>query len=78
VILQYLSESKNSVHGTSMLHSNETPFLNGKTKKRRPSPHLTGHEVYEMVKDVHIVLDKRKMTDNNIKKDNMWKKSRFF
>jgi hypothetical protein len=52
--------------------------FNGKIKKRRPPPHLTGHEVYEMVKDVHIVLDKRKMTDNNIKKDNMWKKSRFF
>jgi hypothetical protein len=34
--------------------------FNGNTKKRRPPPHLTGHEVYEMVKDVHIVIGKRK------------------
>jgi hypothetical protein len=30
--------------------------LNGNTEKRRPPLHLTGLEVYEMVKDVHVVL----------------------
>jgi hypothetical protein len=57
---------KNSVHGTLTLYSNETQFrtmkdqFNGNTKKRHPPPHLTGHEVYKMVKDVHVVLGKRK------------------
>jgi hypothetical protein len=32
--------------------------FNGNTEKRRPPPHLTSHEVYEMVKDVHVVLGK--------------------
>jgi hypothetical protein len=32
--------------------------FNGNTEKRRPPPHLIGHEVYEMVKDVHVVLGK--------------------
>jgi hypothetical protein len=32
--------------------------FNGKTEKRRPPQHLSGHEVYEMVKDVHVVLGK--------------------
>jgi hypothetical protein len=32
--------------------------FNGKIKKRRPPPHLIGHEVYEMVKDVHALHGK--------------------
>jgi hypothetical protein len=36
--------------------------FNGNTEKRRPPPHLIGHEVYEMVKDVHVVLGKWKIT----------------
>jgi hypothetical protein len=45
---------------------------------RHPPPHLTGHEVYEMVKDVHIALGKQKMTDKNTKEDDMWKKQLIF
>jgi hypothetical protein len=29
--------------------------FNGNTEKRRPPPHLPSHEVYEMVKDAHVV-----------------------
>jgi hypothetical protein len=82
---QYLSESRKIVymehrHYISMKH----PFwsmkakFNGKNEKRRPSPHLTGHEVYEMIKDVHIVLGKRKRTVKNADEDDMWKKQSFF
>jgi hypothetical protein len=48
--------------------------FHGNTEKRHPPPHLTGHEVYEMVKDIHIVLDKRKRTGKNTEEDNMWMK----
>jgi hypothetical protein len=30
--------------------------FNGNTKKRHPPPDVIGHQVYEMVKDVHVVL----------------------
>jgi hypothetical protein len=39
---------------------------------------LTGHEVYEMVKDVYVVLGKRKRTDKNTEEDDMWKKQSIF
>jgi hypothetical protein len=52
--------------------------FNGNTEKRRPPPHLTGHEIYEMVKDVHVVLGKRKRTGKNIEEDDMWKKKSIF
>jgi hypothetical protein len=58
-----------------MLHSNETPILeyegsiNDNTEKRHRPLHLTCHEVYEMVKDVHVVLGKRKRTDKNTEDD---------
>jgi hypothetical protein len=53
--------------------------FNGNTEKRHPPPHLTGHEVYEMVKDVHVVLGKRKRTGKNTEENDMWKKqSNFF
>jgi hypothetical protein len=45
--------------------------FNGKTEKRRPLLHLIGHEVYKMVTNVHVILDKKKMIDKNIKKDDM-------
>jgi hypothetical protein len=52
--------------------------FNSNTKKRRPPLHLTGHEVYEMVKDVHVVLGKWKMTDKKTEEDDMWKKQSIF
>jgi hypothetical protein len=52
--------------------------FNSNTERRHPPPHLTGYEVYKMVKDVHIVLDKQKRTDKNSEEDNMWKKQSFF
>jgi hypothetical protein len=51
--------------------------FNGNTERRRPPPHLIGHEVYEMVKDVHVVLGKQKRTGKNTK-DDMWKKQSIF
>jgi hypothetical protein len=30
--------------------------FNGNTEKMRSPQHLTGHEVYEIIKDVHVVL----------------------
>jgi hypothetical protein len=48
--------------------------FNGNTVRRHPPPHLIGHEVYEMVKDVHVVLGKRKRTSKKTKEDDMWKK----
>jgi hypothetical protein len=45
--------------------------FNGNTEKRRPPPHLTGHEVYEMVKDVRVVLGKRKRTGKNTEEDDV-------
>jgi hypothetical protein len=52
--------------------------FNGNTERRRSPPHLTGHEVYEMVKDVHVVLGKRKRTSKNTEEDDMWKKQSIF
>jgi hypothetical protein len=82
---QYLSKSRKIVykgyrHYIPMKHQfrNTKDQFDGKTKKRRPPPHLTGHEVYEMVKDVHIILGKRKMSGKNIEQDDMWKKQSIF
>jgi hypothetical protein len=52
--------------------------FNGNTEKRHPPPHLTGHEVYQMVKDVHVVLGKKKMTGKNTDEDDMSKKQLIF
>jgi hypothetical protein len=52
--------------------------FNCNTKKKSPPPHPTGHEVYEMVKDVHVVLGKWKMTGKNTGEDDMWKKQSIF
>jgi hypothetical protein len=52
--------------------------LNGNNEKRHPAPHLTGHEVYEMVKDVYVVLGKQKRTSKNTGEDDLWKKQLIF
>jgi hypothetical protein len=48
------------------------------SEKRCPPPHLIGHEVYEMVKNVHVILSKRKRTAKNNEEDDMWKKQSIF
>jgi hypothetical protein len=45
--------------------------FNGNTEKRHPPPHFIGHEVYEMVKNVHVILSKRKITAKNNEEDDM-------
>jgi hypothetical protein len=52
--------------------------FNGNTERRHPPPHLTGHEVYKMVKDVHVVLGKWKRTGKNTEEYDMWKKQSIF
>jgi hypothetical protein len=52
--------------------------FNGNTEKRRPPPHLIDHEVYERVKDIHVVLGKRKRTGKNTEEDDMYKKQSIF
>jgi hypothetical protein len=52
--------------------------FNGNIERRRPPSHLTGHEDYEMVKDVHVVLGKWKMTSKKTEEDDMWKKQSIF
>jgi hypothetical protein len=51
---------------------------NGNTEKRHLPPHLIGHEVYEMVKEVHVIHGKRKRSGKNIEEDDMWKKQSIF
>jgi hypothetical protein len=45
--------------------------FNSNTEKRRPLTHLTDHEVYEMVKNVHVELGKQKMTSKFTEEDDM-------
>jgi hypothetical protein len=45
--------------------------FNGNTEKRYPPPHLIGHEVYEMVKGVHVILGKRKRISKKTQEDDM-------
>jgi hypothetical protein len=52
--------------------------FNDNTEKRHPTPHLTCHEVYEMVKDVHVILGKWKKTCKNTKEDDIYKKQSIF
>jgi hypothetical protein len=64
---QYFSESQKIMY---MGHPCDIPMkhqfqsmknqFNGNTEKRHLPPHLTSHEVYEMVKDVYVVLGKWK------------------
>jgi hypothetical protein len=82
---QYLSESRKTVYMghrryIPMKHPfrNMKDWFNGNTEKRHPPPHLTGHEVYEIVKNVHVILGKRKGTAKNNEEDDMWKKQSIF
>jgi hypothetical protein len=52
--------------------------FNGNTERRHPPLHLTGHEVYGMAKDVHVVLGKRKRIDKKTEEDDLWKKQSIF
>jgi hypothetical protein len=52
--------------------------FNGNTEKRHPPLYVTGHEVYEMVKNVHVVLGKQKMMGKNTEEDGIWKKQLIF
>jgi hypothetical protein len=52
--------------------------FNDNTEKRCPTPYLIGHEVYEMVKDVHLILGKWKRNGKNTEEDDMWKKQSIF
>jgi hypothetical protein len=82
---QYLSESQKIVY---MGHQCYIPIkhkfrsmkgqFNCNTEKRRPPLHLMGHEVYEIVKNVHVVLGKRKRTSKNTEEVDMWKKQLIF
>jgi hypothetical protein len=45
--------------------------FNDNTEKSHPPPHLIGHEVYEMVKNVHVILGKWKRTAKNNEEDDM-------
>jgi hypothetical protein len=45
--------------------------FNGNTEKRCPPPYLIGHEVYEMIKSVHVVLGKQKRTNKYTEEDDM-------
>jgi hypothetical protein len=45
--------------------------FNGNSEKRQTPPHLTGHEVYEIVKDVHVVFGMRKRIGKNTSKNDM-------
>jgi hypothetical protein len=81
---QYLSYSRKIVYmGHRCYIPMKHPFqsmkdkFNDNNEKGCPPPHLTGHEVYEMVKDAHVVLGKRKRTGKNIGEDDMWKKQSF-
>jgi hypothetical protein len=60
-----------------LLRSMKDKF-NGNTEKRRPPRHLTSHEVYEMVKDVHVVLGQQKMTSKNTGEVDIWKNQTLF
>jgi hypothetical protein len=82
---QYFSESQKTVymghrHYIPMKHPfrNMKDQFNGNTKKWHPPPHLTGHEVYEMVKNVQVIHGKRKRTAKNNKEDDIWKKQLIF
>jgi hypothetical protein len=82
---QYLSVSRKTVYmghrryiPMKHLFRNVKDQFNGNTEKRHPPPHLIGHEVYEMVKNVHVILGKRKRAAKNNEKDDMWKKQLIF
>jgi hypothetical protein len=82
---QYLSESQKIVH---MRHRRYIPMklqfqsmkdqFNSNTERMCPPPHLTGHEVYKMVKGVYVVLGMQKRTGKKTEEDDKWKKQLIF
>jgi hypothetical protein len=75
---QYLSESQKTVYmGHRRYIPMKHPFqsmndqFNGNTEKMCLPHHLTSHEVYEMVMDVHIVFGKWEWTGKNTSEDDM-------
>jgi hypothetical protein len=59
--------------------------FNGKAEKRHPPLHFSGHDIYEMVKNVHVILSKRKREKKGkkgkkvvVEEDEMWKKQSIF
>jgi hypothetical protein len=82
---QYLTESQKIVYmgyqcyiPMKHLFWSMNDQFNGNTEKSCPPPHLTGHEIYEMVKDVYVVLGKWKMIGKNTEEDDMWKMQSIF
>jgi hypothetical protein len=75
---QYLSESQKIMY---MRHQRYIPMkhpfrsmkdkFNGNNENRRPRHHLIGHEVYKMVKDIHVVLGMQKRTGKNTGEDDI-------
>jgi hypothetical protein len=68
-------------HYIPMKHQfrNKNDQFNGNTKKRCPPLHVTSHEIYEMVKDVHVILCMWKKTGKNTEEEeDMWKKQLIF
>ena len=52
--------------------------FDGNTEERTPPRVLTGEDVYEMVKDLKVVLGKRKRSNNTPVVDGPWKKRSIF
>jgi hypothetical protein len=82
---QYLNESRKIVymghrHYILMKHQfrNKNDQFNGNTEKRCPPLHVTSHEIYEMVKNVHVIFCMWKKTDKNTEEEDMWKKQLIF
>jgi hypothetical protein len=76
--------TENIVHGNRHYIPMKHPLqsmkdkFNDNTEKRRPPPHLTGHEVYKMVKDVHVEPGKQKRSRKNSGEEDMWTKKSIF
>lgn len=52
--------------------------FDGNTEERGPPTILSGEDVYEMVKDINVVLGKRKRTTKETFTENPWKKQSIF
>jgi hypothetical protein len=45
--------------------------FNGNSEKRSHPSNFRGHEVYEIVKDLRVILGKQKRTDKKTEEDDM-------
>jgi hypothetical protein len=52
--------------------------FNGNSEKRSHPPNFRGHEVYEIVKDLHVILVSRKGLTRKLKKMTCRRSNRFF